>query len=204
MNLNIPPRRLDASSWWSQAIGPAEQRFNGLQQTLWQKAEPRPGMKVSLSTLAEAQTSHRKTVSPHKTWRQIHLFSTPNTGSTVTSCSLMTLSVCFSVCSWKHPHYQTTRARWRQIMVLCQNWSMPKVWTDNGGPHSCSPSLCTQSNLHHSVPRTDKHCLCFSLTPLFGSDKDFSSLAQMLSCSSSLYLNNDARSDFVLIDPQWN
>lgn len=61
---------------------------------------------------------------------------------------LMTLSVCFSVSPWKQPHYLTRRARWQQIMVLCQNWCMPKVWTDKRGaqclvfvkPHSCSPS----------------------------------------------------------------
>lgn len=140
-------------SWWSRAIGPAVQRFNRLQQKLWQKVEPRPGMKLSLSTLAEAQTTHRKTVSPHKTRRQIHSFclpttATPNTGSTMTLFHLMTLSVCVSVSLWKHPHYLTTWARWRRIMALCQNWSMPKVWIDNGGsqcvvfikPHSCSPS----------------------------------------------------------------
>lgn len=194
-NIQLTPEMSGSGySWWSQAIGPAVQRFNRLQQKLWQKVEPRPGMKLSLSTLAEAQTTHRKTVSRHKKWRQIHSFcllttATPNTGCTMTLFYLMSLSVCFSVCPWKHPHYLTTQARWWQIMVLCQNWSMPKVWTDNGGsqclifikPHSCPLPFCTQSNLYHSVPQTNKHCLCFSLTPLFCVDKDFSSLAQMLS-----------------------
>lgn len=61
-------------------------------------------MKLSLSTLAEAQTTHRKTVSPRKMRRQIHSFclpttATPNTGSTMTLFYLMTLCLflCFPV-----------------------------------------------------------------------------------------------------------
>ena len=91
---------LDPYSWWSRAIGPAVQRFNRLQQKLWQKVVPRPGMKLSLSTLAKAQTTHRKTVSPHKMWRQIHSFCLPynsNSSSTMTLFYLMTLSQSVSL-----------------------------------------------------------------------------------------------------------
>lgn len=54
-------------------------------------------MKLSLSTLAETQTTHRKTVSPHKMLRQIHSFWLPttetrNTGSTMTLFYVVTLS----------------------------------------------------------------------------------------------------------------
>lgn len=66
----------------------------------------------------------------------------------MTRLYVATPPVCFSVCLWKHPHYLTIRARWRRTMALCQNRSMPKVWTDNGGSqclvivetHSCLPS----------------------------------------------------------------
>lgn len=95
-------------------------------------------------------------------------------------------AVALSVCLWTRPHYSTMRARWRQRMVLCQNGSMAKVWTHNGGaqslvsvkPHSCPPHR-TLSNLCHSQTQTNKCSLCFSLTPLLRLHKDAAS-PQML------------------------
>lgn len=156
------------------------EHFNRLQQKLWQKVEPRPGMKLSLSTLAETQTTHRKKKAITTQNVQTNPFILPpyNTNATVTLFYVVTLAVCFLRLPVK-----TSSLSDHVSKVTANNGALSKqiyakVWTDNGGsqrlvfikPHSCSPypqPLCTQSNLCHSVPQTNKCCLCFSLTPLF-------------------------------------
>lgn len=114
----------------------------------------------------------------------------------------MIFLVCFYLFSWLiffsfFPHYVITRARWQWIKALCQNRSVPKVWTRQWGsqclvlikPHSClppplppPPPFCTQSNRCHSVPQNNKGWPLFQRDTIVSSSSDSSSLAQNRFC----------------------
>lgn len=140
-------------------------------------------------------------------FRQIHSFCL-NRNATMTLFYVVTLAVCFLRLPVKTSSLSDQASKVTANNGALSKQIYAKVWTDNGGyqrlvfikPHSCSPypqPLCTQSNLCHSVPQTNKCCLCFSLTPLFCLYKYFSSMAQMLFC---LVSNQTAQFLFFL----WN
>lgn len=130
-----------------------------------------------VNTGRDTNNPQKKKLSPHKMFRQIHSFCL-NRNATMTLFYVVTLAVCFLRLPVKTSSLSDHASKVTANNGALSKQIYAKVWTDNGGsqrlvfikPHSCSPypqPLCTQSNLCHSVPQTNKCCLCFSLTPLF-------------------------------------